>query len=408
MRIWSRNTGRAALVAASAIAVGAAFGTAVPANAVGALYGGSHGGGRDVDMKSIGNFGTANGAQAFAPISMPIDVCGNALAISGLALAKCKGGASIKEGGGHRPGYRTADGWGGGEWGGSHGHGGRSVDMTSAGNVGLLNGSQVYAPISMPINVCGNSLGVFGAAQAKCKGGASVKGSGEPKKVKMTTTGNFGAGNGTQAYAPVKAPINVCGNAASLFGIAEAECKGGATVEEGHGPKEHPRHHPHKKPKKKHCKCKHRPAAKHKKLPSTMRAEGSRIANVAPNQRIATAAPKQRIASIASNRRIADVAPKQRIAGIASNQRGAQIASNQRRADIASPRRGAGIASPQRGAGVAPNYRSAAAMPAVQGLLDSLKGIVKVPGVDAKPGQIGPKSLVGKDAPVKLGSQLLR
>ncbi|MFD0539623.1 hypothetical protein ACFQY7_43575 [Actinomadura luteofluorescens] len=50
MRIWSRNTGRAALVAASALAVGAAFATAVPANAD-ESFGGGHGG-HGVDMTS--------------------------------------------------------------------------------------------------------------------------------------------------------------------------------------------------------------------------------------------------------------------------------------------------------------------------------------------------------------------
>ncbi|WP_229810208.1 hypothetical protein, partial [Actinomadura citrea] len=68
MRIWSRNTGRAALVAASALAVGTAFATAVPANAAESAFGGGHGGGRGVDMTSAGNFGLLNGTQVFAPI----------------------------------------------------------------------------------------------------------------------------------------------------------------------------------------------------------------------------------------------------------------------------------------------------------------------------------------------------
>jgi hypothetical protein len=339
MRIWSRNTGRAALVAASALAVGTAFATAVPANAAESAFGGGHGGGRGVDMTSAGNFGLLNGTQVFAPISIPVNVCGNAVAVAGLSRAQCKGGASVKESGYRHAGgsaYRTAGDWDGGGWGGGHG-GGRGVDMTSAGNFGLLNGTQVFAPISIPVDVCGNAVGVLGAAQAACKGGASVKRTGDPK-VKMTSKGNFGAANGTQAYIPIKAPINACGNAVSLLGLAEAQCKGGATVEEGHGHKELPPtlRTPKKKPYK---PSKHRPAAKHKKLPSTMRSEGSRIANTAPK--------------------------------------------------------------------TAPNYRRADALPAVKGFVDGLRRTVKVPGVDVKPGQIGPKVPAGKDAPVNLGTPIL-
>ncbi|NDU76178.1 DUF320 domain-containing protein [Actinomadura sp. DSM 109109] len=335
MRIWSRNTGRAALVAASALAVGAAFTTAVPASAEQATFGGGWGGhGHGVDMTSAGNFGLANGTQVFAPISIPINVCGNAVAIAGLSRAKCKGGASVKSN--HREagsGYRTAGDWGGDGWGG---HGGGDVDMTSAGNFGLLNGTQVFAPISIPIDVCGNSVAALGAAQAACKGGASVKRTGGGHDVKMKSAGNFGALNGTQAYVPIKAPINACGNAVSLLGLAEAGCKGGATVEEkGHKDTPPTLRTPKKKPYK---PSKHRPAAKPKKLPSTMRSEGSRIANT--------------------------------------------------------------------GTSTAPNYRRADALPAVKGFVDGLRGAV--PGVDVKPGQIGPKVPAGKDAPLTLGSPILR
>ncbi len=50
-----------------------------------------------------------------------------------------------------------------------HGHGG---DLTSIGNAGILNGNQIYMPIQIPINVCGNAIGILGNAQASCEGGA--------------------------------------------------------------------------------------------------------------------------------------------------------------------------------------------------------------------------------------------
>ncbi|MGI5419090.1 chaplin family protein [Actinomadura luteofluorescens] len=63
---------------------------------------GHHGKGHDEDWFShnstSGNFGILNGTQVIAPISVPVDVCGNAVAVLGGASAHCKGGASVNYG----------------------------------------------------------------------------------------------------------------------------------------------------------------------------------------------------------------------------------------------------------------------------------------------------------------------
>jgi ABC-type nickel/cobalt efflux system permease component RcnA len=56
---------------------------------------------------------------------------------------------------------------------GHHGHGSFSHNKTG-GNFSVLGGNQVFVPISVPINVCGNAIAVLGFAQASCKGGAYV------------------------------------------------------------------------------------------------------------------------------------------------------------------------------------------------------------------------------------------
>ena len=38
----------------------------------------------------------------------------------------------------------------------------------------VLGGNQVVVPISIPINVCGNAVAVLGLAGAGCKGGAKT------------------------------------------------------------------------------------------------------------------------------------------------------------------------------------------------------------------------------------------
>ncbi|TDE27137.1 chaplin family protein [Actinomadura sp. 6K520] len=296
MRKWARNTGRAALVAAGAVVVGAAFGSAGTAGAAtlpgdfggmydGARHGAGKGGGGDVNMASAGNVGLGNGNQVYAPIDMPISVCGNAIAIAGLAQAECEGGAHVGSGGSD-DGYQGAD-----RRDHRHGRGGDEVNQLSYGNVGLGNGNQVYAPIDAPISVCGNAVAVlFAQAQAQCEGGATVERGNEPE-VNQLSAGNVGALNGNQFYAPIDAPISVCGNSiAAVLAAAQAQCEGGASVERGdkHLPptlRTPPKKHKVYKP------AKNRPAAGKKPLPSTQRGSASRMATAAPDYRRADGLP---------------------------------------------------------------------------------------------------------------------
>jgi small secreted domain DUF320 len=47
-------------------------------------------------------------------------------------------------------------------------------DYYTSGSHSVLGGNQVVVPISIPINVCGNAVAVVGIAGAGCKGGAAV------------------------------------------------------------------------------------------------------------------------------------------------------------------------------------------------------------------------------------------
>lgn len=50
------------------------------------------------------------------------------------------------------------------------------VIMNTSGNGSILGGNQIFAPISVPVNVCGNAIAILGIAGAGCEGGASVLG----------------------------------------------------------------------------------------------------------------------------------------------------------------------------------------------------------------------------------------
>src|SRR5688572_17350939 len=92
--------------------------------------------------------------------------------------------------------------------------------LISADNTGILNGTQVFAPIQAPINLCGVSAAVLGTATAGCEGGSAADIDGL-YDVRMISAGNTGILNGTQVFAPIQAPINICGVAASVLGTAD-------------------------------------------------------------------------------------------------------------------------------------------------------------------------------------------
>src|SRR3954447_5250167 len=94
------------------------------------------------------------------------------------------------------------------------------VSQDTSGNNGLVNGTQLFAPISIPVNLVGNAIGVAGEAQAAGAGSNwDESGWGD---VSQTSSGNNGVVNGTQAYLPFYAPINIVGNAVALLGDADA------------------------------------------------------------------------------------------------------------------------------------------------------------------------------------------
>ncbi|MGH8876992.1 MAG: chaplin family protein [Stackebrandtia sp.] len=207
------------------------------------------------DIISAGNHGIANGNQVVLPIQAPIDVCGNAVAVAGVAGAGCTGGSSANL------------------------EAGKPVlgDMVTAGNNGIGNGNQVQAPIQAPINVCGNAVAVAGAAGAGCKGGSdanmggghhgdhhakkknnwkpaadqsmqqaskpvAAKGSESTETTKggdksvlgdMVSAGNNGILNGNQVQAPIQVPIDVSGNAVGVLGVAGAGSTGGSAANMG-------------------------------------------------------------------------------------------------------------------------------------------------------------------------------
>ncbi|OLT27276.1 hypothetical protein BJF79_01265 [Actinomadura sp. CNU-125] len=76
------------------------LGFAVTASALAAApaayAGGGHDGGPFSGNETSGNFSILGGNQVIAPISVSVNVCGNAVAVVGIAAAQCEGGSEVE------------------------------------------------------------------------------------------------------------------------------------------------------------------------------------------------------------------------------------------------------------------------------------------------------------------------
>ncbi|SNS77936.1 chaplin family protein [Actinomadura mexicana] len=100
-------------------------------------------------------------------------MAGSALAVAPAYAATYGGGWDDHGKGHHGKGHHDKDHHGKGHHGKGHDENWFSHNKTSD-NFGILNGTQVIAPISVPVDVCGNAIAVLGGASAHCKGGSSV------------------------------------------------------------------------------------------------------------------------------------------------------------------------------------------------------------------------------------------
>jgi ChpA-C len=198
---WVPATAGTALVAAALALPGA-----------GVAYASGNG-----DVTGIGNIPVVSGNTITAPVSAPVNLCGLAVAVAGSSDAGCAGGSSSAISPGDSGGSGSA---------GSH-----NGNVTGAGNVPLGSGNTLTAPVSVPVNVCGVSGAVAGVAHSGCRGGSSstISGVGDGShNGNVTGAGNIPVLSGNTITAPVSAPVNVCGIAVAVLGLSSAGCEGGS------------------------------------------------------------------------------------------------------------------------------------------------------------------------------------
>ncbi len=151
----------------------------------------------DVTQAATDNNGVANATQAYLPVNLPINIAGVGIGILG-------------------------EGWGEGTA-SSKAESAKSGDVTQAStdNNGVANGTQVYSPLNLPINIAGVGLGVLGEGSGT--GTASSESGNSAEDTTQVSSDNNGVANGTQVHAPVNAPVCVAGIGIGVLGEGHGE-----------------------------------------------------------------------------------------------------------------------------------------------------------------------------------------
>jgi hypothetical protein len=229
------------------------------------------GGAAHADWTTGYNAGLLNGNQFDTTVQVPVNVCGNSIAVLGFADANCGGGAAaVKTESASATESATTEDW------------------TTGYNAGVANGNQLDTTLQVPVNVSGNAVSLLGFSSASSSGGATaVKGdiasdndrdhgnggrrhrhhngggdgqgnsngggdynansnssyaanangdyteSAANRTEDWTSGYNAGLLNGNQFDTTLQVPVNVSGNAIALLGFAGASSQGGAWAVKG-------------------------------------------------------------------------------------------------------------------------------------------------------------------------------
>ena len=144
--------------------------------------------------------GLLSGNLIQIPVSIPVNVCGNSISVVGV-LDSATGNSCTNAG-----------------------SAGSTANGGSSNSPGVGSGNTIQIPVSVPVNVCGNSVAGVGvgnsASDNHCSNGSGSGSSGSTANGGSSNSPGVGSGNTIQV--PVTAPVNVCGNQVSVIGILDS------------------------------------------------------------------------------------------------------------------------------------------------------------------------------------------
>ncbi|MFW0771105.1 chaplin family protein, partial [Arthrobacter koreensis] len=162
-----------------------------------------------------GSDGLLSGTQITAPITIPINLGTNSLAILGEANTETTSEAAT-------PGMGTETGTP------AAGTGPVTSGPATSGSDGILSGTQITAPITIPVNLGTNSLAILGEANTETTSEAATPAAdtaiGTPAAgTEPVTSGSGGLLSGTQITAPITIPVDLGTNSLAVLGEANTE-----------------------------------------------------------------------------------------------------------------------------------------------------------------------------------------
>lgn len=149
-----------------------------------------------------GASGLGSGNQVRLPLTVPVTVAGDPVAVLGRAGATGSTGSSGSSG---STGATSAP----------------SGGLTTSGQDGALSGNQVVVPLTVPVTASGDPMAVLGTAGTGSAGGAApVGGTASGTNGAATTSGAGGTGSGNQVVVPVTVPVTVATDPVAVVGTS--------------------------------------------------------------------------------------------------------------------------------------------------------------------------------------------
>jgi hypothetical protein len=100
----------------------------------------------------------------------------------------------------------------------------RAGTTSTSGADSVAGGTQVVAPVSVPVTVGGNAVSVIGDSRSSDGGTGVASGGSDSAGIGSTSTsGEDSLAGGTQVVAPVSVPVTVGGNAVSVIGDSSTD-----------------------------------------------------------------------------------------------------------------------------------------------------------------------------------------